>query len=58
MVSIHVCPPEIEDRLMPGHWAGDLIKGKADASPAGTLVERTSGYLMLIKAAVTKTSTA
>ena len=49
MVSIHVRPPEIEDRLMPGHWEGDLIKGKANASSVGTLVERTSGYLMLIK---------
>ena len=51
MVSIHVRPPEIEDRLMPEHWEGDLIKGKgkANASPIGTLVERTSGYLMLVK---------
>lgn len=49
MLSIHVRPPEIEDRLMPGHWEGDLIKGKANASAVGTLVERTSGYLMLIK---------
>ena len=49
MVSIHVRPPEIEDRLMPGHWEGDLIKGKANASAVGTLNERTSGYLMLIK---------
>ena len=46
MVSIHVRPPEIEDRVMPGHWEGDLIKGKANASAVGTLVERSSGYLM------------
>ncbi|SDI00555.1 hypothetical protein SAMN05216588_11017 [Pseudomonas flavescens] len=49
MISIQVRPPEIEDRLMPGHWEGDLIKGKANASSVGTLVERTSGYVMLIK---------
>lgn len=49
MVSIHVHPPEIEDRLIPGQWEGDLIKGKANASAVGTLVERTSGYLMLVK---------
>ena len=49
MVNIHLRPPEIEDRLMPGHWEGDLIKGKANGSAVGTLVERSSGYVMLIK---------
>ena len=49
MLSIHVRPTEIEDRQFPGHWEGDLIKGEANASAVGTLVEPTSWLLMLIK---------
>ena len=37
MLSIHVCPPEIEDRQLPGHWKGDLIEGEANASAANVL---------------------
>lgn len=49
LVRIHVRPPEAEDRLTPGHWEGDLIKGKGNASAVGTLVERSTGYLMLVR---------
>lgn len=49
MVSIHLRPPEVEKREFPGHWEGDLIKGKNNASAVGTLVELKSGYLILAK---------
>ena len=49
MQSIHVRPPEIKDRLIPGHWEGDLIKGAGNRSWVGTLVERTSGFVVLAK---------
>ena len=49
IVSIHVRPPEIEDRLMPGHWEGDFIKGSRNQSSVGVLVERTSRLVVLAK---------
>ena len=49
MQSIHILPPEIEDRLIPGHWEGDLIKGAGNRSSVGTLVERTTGFVVLAK---------
>ena len=49
MTSIHDRPSEIDERIVPGHWEGDLIKGARNASAIGTLVERTSLFVTLAK---------
>jgi len=49
MVLIDQRPDEASERLIPGHWEGDLIIGKGNRSQVGVLVDRKTLFLALVK---------
>ena len=48
MTMIGDRPAEADDRTVAGHWEGDLIMGSHNRSAIGTVVERTSRFVILL----------
>jgi len=48
MRMLAVRPVEAQDRVQAGHWEGALIMGPGNRSAIGTLIERSTRYVILI----------
>jgi len=49
MLSIHIRPLEVDERVMPGHWKADVIRAAGNKSPLDVLVKCTGRLVLLIK---------
>jgi len=49
MLGIEERPPEVAERTIPGHWEGDIILGRRHQSALGTLAERTTRTVLLVR---------